>query len=153
MPLAITKKIMKIANKYCNVIAVHPRTLQQGYSGNPDINFAKQVKKLTKLPIIYSGNIKNKQEADKILREFNFVMIARAAIGNPNIFYELIKKEKYKKINFLDYLKLARKYKLSFSQIKFQAMNFIHSFPGAAEARLKISKAKNTDDILEILSN
>jgi tRNA-dihydrouridine synthase B len=150
MPENITKKIISIANKYCDAIAVHPRTQKQGYSGIPDLEFARKIKILTNLPIIYSGNITNKEQADKILKEFNLVMIGRASIGNPGIFRELTNKNKIKVI-FRDYLNLAERYHLSFSQIKFQALNFTRGFSGTAETRNKICLAKKINELLKII--
>jgi len=148
-----TKNIIKIAEKYCEAIAVHPRTQQQGYSGMPDLEWARKVKKQTKLPIIYSGNINSKQEAKAVLREFDFIMIGRKAIGNPNIFAEL-KGKKSKKITFFDWLKLAKKEepRLSFSQIKFQAMNFTRDKEGSARLRERLSRTKAEKEIIAFLS-
>lgn len=145
------KNIIKIAEKYCEAISVHPRTQPQGYSGQPDIEFARKVKKLTKLPIIYSGNINSKQDAEQMLKEFDFIMVGRSAIGNPNIFSDLTNKKIKNKITFHDWLKLARKYKFYFNQIKFQAINFTKGFEGAPEIRRKLSLAKTEKDILDIL--
>jgi len=141
------KPIITLAEKYCDAIALHPRTQQQGYSGEPDIKFAKQIKTITELPIIYSGNVNSKQEADKILEEFNFVMIGRQAIGNPNIFYELTGNKTEEPLTFKDYLQLAEKYKLNFQQIKFQAINFTKGLEGASKIRHKLSSAKNISEI------
>ena len=147
------KPIIKIAEEHCDAIAIHPRTQKQGYSGIPDLEFARQIKKLTKLPIIYSGNINSKQEANKLLEEFDFVMIGRAAMGNPNIFYELTNKKPKKKISFKDYLSLAEKYKLNFQQIKLQAINFTKDFEGAPRIRHELSLTKNIEEIKTILKS
>jgi tRNA-dihydrouridine synthase len=151
MPSNNTKKIIKIAEKYCDAIGVHPRTQAQGYSGEPDLKFARQVKKMTKLPIIYSGNINNKEQAQQMLKEFDFIMIGRASMGNPNIFSDLTDKNKKTKITFKDYLKLAKKYNLYFSQIKFQAINFTRDFEGSSKIRHQLSLVKNEQELLEIL--
>jgi tRNA-dihydrouridine synthase len=146
------KNIIALAEKYCEAIAVHPRTQAQGYSGIPDLEFARHVKSLTKLPIIYSGNINTKEQADNLLKEFDFIMVGRSAIGNPGIFYEL-KSKKSKKITFQTWLKLAKKInpKIYFSHIKFQALNFTKGFDGSHQIRHKLSLAKNEKEILEIL--
>ena len=155
MPEQITKRIIKLAEKYCQAIAIHPRTQPQGYSGTPDIEFARQIKKLTKLPIIYSGNINTKEQAKQILKEFDFIMIGRASIGNPSIFSELTNKIVRKPITFYDWLKLTKRInpKTYFSQIKFQAINFTKGFEGAPELRQKLSLAKSEEEILNILKN
>jgi tRNA-dihydrouridine synthase len=154
MPEENLKKIIKIAEKYCQAVGVHPRTQAQGYSGEPDLEFARQVKLLTKLPIIYSGNIRTKEEAKEKLKEFDFIMIGRASFGNPNIFSESNNKKIKNKYNFKDWLKLSKKInpKIYFSQIKFQALNFTRDFSGSAEVRHKLSLAKSEKEILEIMN-
>ncbi len=137
-------ELIKLAEKYCDAICIHPRTQSQGYSGKPDIEFAKEIKNKTKLPVIYSGNV-NTKNAKELLKVFDYVMIGREAIGNPNIFSEL--QNKKSKINFKDYLKLAKKYNLPFRQIKFQAMNFTKRMPQAKKLRLEIFKCKTSEEI------
>ncbi len=140
--------LLKIANKYCNAVCIHPRTQLQGYSGEPDIEFAKQIKQSTNLPVIYSGNV-NEKNANNLLKEFDYVMIGREAIGRPEIFAK-ITKTKYNK-TFKDYLKLAKKYKLPFRQIKLQAMNFTKSKRNATKLRLKLFKCKSLEEIEKII--
>ena len=78
-------------------------------------------------------------------------MIGREAFGNPNIFSKLIgKKANY---DFFDYLKLAKKYKLYFSQIKFQAIKFTRFHNNASKAREKLIKVKTEKEIIEIMRN
>jgi tRNA-dihydrouridine synthase len=139
-------KIIDIANKYVDAICIHPRTKEQGYSGEPDLEFAESIKLITNKPLIYSGNV-NKKNYKHLLKIFDFVMFGREAIGNPNIFLEL--EGKPKRFLFKDYLKLAIKYKLKFAQIKFQAMNFTKGLKNAKEIRQKIVSAKNIQDITE----
>jgi len=144
-----TYKIAKIAGGYVDAIAIHPRTISQGYSGNPDYNFALKLKKAVSVPVIYSGNV-NEKNAGDILRDFDFVFIGREAIGNPNIFSRLNNtKSKY---NFSDYLKLAKKYKLPFRQIKMQAMWFTKGLKNAKEKRRKLLMVKTIEGLsLEII--
>lgn len=148
------KTIIKLAEKYCDAIGVHPRTQAQGYSGIPDLEFAKAVKKQTNLPVIYSGNISTKEQVEKMLDEFDFTMIGRASLGNPSIFSDILGNKIKKRIIFCNWLKLAKKIEgkhLSFSQIKFQAMNFTKGFEGSAKARNLLSTAKTEKEVLGIL--
>ncbi len=140
-------KIIKIAEKYCDAICIHPRTQKQGYSGIPDIAFAEEIKRKTKLPVIYSGDVKE-TNIKELLKKFDAVMIGRSAIGNPNLFSTL--QNKKPKINFSDYLKLAEKYKLPFRQIKTQAMNFTKGKEKAKELRLKIFETRKIEEIKKI---
>ena len=138
--------IAKMSEKYVNTIGIHPRTIQQGYSGEPDYKFALKLKKSVNVPVIYSGNV-NLKNADNILKDFDFVFIGREAIGNPNIFTKLSGNKR--KVDFEDYLKLAKKYKLYFRQIKYQAMNFTKSIKSAKKIRAKLIFAKTIEEISE----
>lgn len=156
MNIENTEKIIAIAEKYCDAIGVHPRTQPQGYSGIPDLEFARFVKKNTKLPVIYSGNINTKEEAVKMLEEFDFIMIGRASIGNPSIFSDILEnktRKNKKRIDFFDWLRLAKRVdkNLYFSQIKFQAMNFCKGFDGAGEIRRKLSIAKDEKEVVSLM--
>jgi tRNA-dihydrouridine synthase len=144
-----TLKIIKIAEKYCDAICIHPRTKEQGYGGEPDLEFALQVKKSTKLPVIYSGNV-NENNFKELLNKFDFIMIGRNCLGNPSIFSKLTGKSG-KEIDFLDYLKLAEKYKIYFKHIKQQAMYFTKGKDNACELRVKIAKAKTIKNLKDIL--
>jgi len=145
-----TFKILKIAEKYCDAVCIHPRIQQQGYGGIPDLEFAEKLKSKTKLPVIYSGNIDEKN-AKELLDKFDYLMIGRKAIGNPNIFAKLQNKES--NITFNDYLKLSGKYNLPFRQIKFQAMNFTKGMENAKELRLKIFECRKVVEIKDVFKN
>ncbi|MEM4182121.1 MAG: tRNA-dihydrouridine synthase family protein [Candidatus Pacearchaeota archaeon] len=141
--------ILKIAEKYCDALIIHPRTKEQGYSGKADLDFALQIKRTSKIPIIYSGDVSEKN-AIELSKKFDFVMIGRAAIGNPNIFAVLTSSKR--RFFFNDYIKLAKNYKLPFSQIKFQALNFTKGTKNATKIRAEIIKAKNIEAIEKIYS-
>lgn len=138
--------ILKLAEKYCDAICIHPRERSQGYSGKPDLKFALQLKKKTKLPVIYSGNVSEKNYKD-FLKKFDYIMIGREAIGRPEIFSKISKTKFTKNVEFKDYIKLAEKFKLSFKQIKFQAMNFTKTQRNAKKKRLEISRIKNLKEL------
>lgn len=140
-------EIAKMSEKYVDAIGIHPRTIEQGYSGNPDYDFALKLKNSVKVPVIYSGNV-NLKNTERILEDFDFVFIGREAIGDPNIFYRLNGLEP--KIRFDNYLNLAKKYNLFFRQIKFQAMNFTKHYRGARKMRADLISTRNVDDIINI---
>ncbi|UCD20911.1 MAG: tRNA-dihydrouridine synthase family protein [archaeon] len=140
-------KIAKIAEKYVDAIGIHPRKANQGYSGTPDLDFALKLKKSVKVPIIYSGNV-NETNYKSLLKKFDYIMIGRRAIGDPNIFAKLTKKKS--NLGFKDYLKLAKKYKFSFTRLKRQAISFTKRRAGAKKLRLKLIKTKNIKEIEKI---
>lgn len=141
----ISFELLKIAERYCDAISIHPRRKEQGYSGKPDLEFAKKIKKKTFLPVIYSGNV-NTNNYKKLLKTFDYLMIGREAIGNPYFFSSLAGKKNLKKSHkksFMEYLETAEKYYLPFRQLKLQAMNFTKGMKNAKELRLKIIKTKS----------
>jgi tRNA-dihydrouridine synthase B len=141
-------EIAKMAEKYVDAIGIHARTFGQGYSGEVDYGFALKIKEAVDVPVIYSGNV-DVRNVEKILKDFDFVFIGRAAIGNPEIFAKLNRKKS--RIGFGDYLKLAKKYGLFFRQIKFQAMNFTKGNLDAKKIRLKLIDSKSVSDVESVM--
>ena len=139
-------KILKLAEKYCDWICVHPRTQGQGYGGEADLNYGLEFKKKSKIPVIYSGDVKNLEEAKERLKQFDYVMIGRGAIGIPSVFGG-------EKKSFKDYLEVAKKYKLPFRQLKFQAMSFSKGIRGGAEIRRNIAKMKSLKELRDYLNS
>ncbi len=77
----------------CAALAIHPRTRAQGYSGQADWSVIADLKKHVKaMPIIGNGDVKTPADAQRMLETTgcDFVMIGRAALGNPWIFRECL---------------------------------------------------------------
>jgi len=127
-------------------ICIHARTVSQGYSGEVDYDFALKIKKRARIPVIFSG-VSNLGDVDMILRDFDFVMIGRMAIGRAGVFG--VKKN----VEFKDYLKLAKKHKLYFRQIKYQAMNFTKKLYNGKSLRMKLINANNIKEIEKIFES
>ena len=72
-------------------IALHPRTREQGYSGNADWSRIAEVKAAVKIPVIGNGDVTRPEEAVRMVRETrcDAVMIGRAASSNPWIFRQI----------------------------------------------------------------
>jgi tRNA-dihydrouridine synthase len=133
-------RIAKMAEEIgVDAIGIHARTFGQGYSGNVDYDFALKLKKAVGIPVIYSGDVDEKN-IDSILKDFDFVFVGRACIGNPGFFSG-------KRIGFGEYLKLTKKYGLFFRQVKFQAMNWTKGMKGAKRLREGLIGVKSVSDI------
>lgn len=93
-------------------VALHPRTKTDLFKGNANWNQIKELKEALSIPVIGNGDIKTPEDAKRMLDETgcDFVMIGRAAMGNPFIF---------KEIN--DYLNTGKYEKVS-DDIKFDTM-------------------------------
>jgi len=140
--------LLRLAEKYCDAIAIHARTRAQGYAGEPDLAWAKEFKSKSKIPVIYSGSV-NEHNANELLKTFDYIMIARAAIGHPEIFAKLTNNKKFNK-SFKDYLKLAKKYHLPFRQIKFQAMQFTKGERGSRKLRDSMYRIKTLEELKKL---
>lgn len=72
-------------------ITVHGRTREQYYSGKADRDAIAQVVKAVKIPVIANGDVWTAQDYKDMLENTGAagVMIARGALGNPNIFAEI----------------------------------------------------------------
>ena len=70
---------------------VHGRTKTQGYSGAPDYDVIRDVKKAVSIPVIASGDIFSAELTKKMFDETGCsgVNVARGALGNPWIFKEI----------------------------------------------------------------
>lgn len=97
--IGFDEKIPVIIAKACeeagaDFITMHGRTKTGGFSSKVDYESIKEAKKSIKIPLIANGNI-DQNNAKEILQTTNCdaLMIGRASIGKPWIFYE-IKNEK-----------------------------------------------------------
>ena len=85
-------EIAKIAeDSGAAAIAVHGRTREQYYSGHADWDAIRRVKEAVKIPVIGNGDVDSPQKAARLLEETgcDWIMIGRAAQGNPWIFREI----------------------------------------------------------------
>jgi nifR3 family TIM-barrel protein len=77
----------------CAALALHPRTREQGYSGQADWACIADLKRHAgDMPVIGNGDVRTPADARRMLAETgcDFVMVGRAALGNPWIFRELL---------------------------------------------------------------
>jgi len=147
------------------MITLHPRTVNQGYSGIADWTMIKELKEISNIPIVGNGDILTPEDAGRMLNETDcdYVMIGRGAMGNPFLFEqvnEYLKTGKYQKYTFknkldgfFEYLDLTKNYKIKFANIKGQAMRFTKGIKGGSKLRAKITFAKNIEELEQIMKN
>jgi len=160
------REISEIAeDEGIQMITFHPRTVNQGYSGNADWNLIKELKEISSIPIVGNGDITTPEDAKNMIDKTNcdYVMIGRGAMGNPFLFEQIndyLKTNSYKSYSFkdrldsfFDYLHLTSQYKIKFVNIKSQAMRFTKGMKGGSKLRCKITFSKNIQELEKIMSD
>jgi len=156
-------EVAKLCEKAgASAIAIHGRTQKQGYSGKANWEIIKKVKESVSIPVIGNGDVFTPEDFKKRLEEskVDYILIARGALGNPYIFKQIndyLEKGTYNKAPdkiklFFEYLELAKKYNISFAQIKNHAVSFTKGLQGGAELRQKINQCKTIQEIKDILN-
>ncbi len=147
-------------------IIIHARTVAQKYSGNADWSYIAVVKKSVSIPVVANGDIRDEISAKECLEKTgaDFLMIGRAAIGEPYIFKRinhyletgrlLPKQTRKEKIaDFFEYISLAKEYDcVTFSEVKTHAQWFTKSLEGGGQIRKKITYTKSVEEIEKILN-
>jgi len=155
--------IAKIAEDVgVSMLTLHPRTVEQGYSGKSDWSLIKELKEKVSIPVIGNGDIRVPEDAKRMFEETgcDYVMIGRAAAGNPFLFkqindylatgkYEVVSAES-KMEYFAKYMKLVEQFNLPFPTLKSQAMHFTRGIVHGADIRRNISLSKDIDELNEI---
>jgi tRNA-dihydrouridine synthase B len=160
------REIAEIAeDEGIQMITLHPRTVNQGYSGNADWTMIKELKEISNIPIVGNGDIVIPEDAKIMIDKTNcdYVMIGRGAMGNPFLFEQIndyLKTNTYKEYSFHDrldsffnYLHLTNQYKIKFANIKSQAMRFTKGMKGGSKLRSKITFSKNIEELEKIMTD
>jgi nifR3 family TIM-barrel protein len=157
-------------SKFCEqagaeLVTIHARTQDQMYSGNAqeNWNYIKQVKDQLNIPVCGNGDVWNVNDYLQMKEKTNcdYVMIGRAAMGNPYIFkqihdYNLTGKYKERTKeqqikDFKNYIVLAESYEIDLFTIKNYAQRVTKGFEGGAKLRQNLSKCNNVTEIKKLM--
>ena len=148
-------------------IAVHGRTVKQGYSGHADWDIIRRIKESVSIPVIGNGDVVCPDSAEAMLSSCRCdgVMIARAAQGNPWIFKAVkarlegsrppeapgIDQVVEMAIKHLSLLTELKGEPAAVREMRSHAVWYIKSFPGAASARRKLVQAESREAMENLL--
>ena len=148
------------------MISLHPRTRSQGYSGKADWEKIRELKKNASVPITGSGDLFSPEDGVRMLRETgcDAVMIARGAVGHPEIFKNIKNLAKNKDTAAVDSRKklatalrhfdLSVKYngeKIACSEMKKHLCAYTKGLEGSANVRNKIVHCRSSEEYRKVL--
>lgn len=157
-----TAKIVEEAG--ASAVAVHGRTVNQGYSGKADWNAIKEVKAAIDIPVLGSGDIFLGIDAKKMIDETkcDFAMIGRGAMTNPFIFRQAnevlegkdqSESSPIEKLDLIErYIHLAKENDIyKFPGMKRHALDFTKGITNSVRLREKMAIAKDEDEIRQLV--
>src|SRR5262252_3483443 len=145
-----------------DMVAIHGRTRQQGYSGLANWDVIAAVKRAVSIPVVGCGDVTTPQSALDRMTEcgVDAVMIGRGAIANPWIFrqtsemmrgelpYEPPLREKHRVLHrYYDLLKGELPERALAGKLKQMCGYFTHGLEGGARLRERVFHAGTIEEI------
>ena len=159
IPVDIAKAV-----ESCGVdfVSVHGRTRAGKYKAPVDYDAIKAMKDAVSIPVIANGDITNYDKAQEVLRHTGAdgVMIGRAAVGKPWIFYQLkhgiedITEDKKREI-ILEHYDEVLKFHGNHGVIMFRKLlhSYSKGYKGAAEFRDIINRISDEKIMRDMIEN
>lgn len=142
-----------------SALCVHCRTREEGFSEKFDWNAIGEIKDALGIPVIGNGGVKVPSDAKRMMEQTGcrYVMVGRAALGNPYFFEGKGEKEVSAQMRFdafFEYLEIARRMDaLKYEYAKAHALEFAAGFEKANRLRERISREKSSDGIGALFSS
>jgi len=159
--------VKKIKDLSIAAIMIHGRTLEQGFTGAPDYEMMRKVKKEVgkKIIVLANGGILTPEGAKIMLEKTGAdgIGLAQGVLGKPWLFKQAkdyFKTGSYKELELAEIKKLAIKHaemmhkkrgKQGVIEMRKHLAWYFKGFPGAAELRQKLARVKTIGEIKKIL--
>jgi tRNA-dihydrouridine synthase B len=160
----VLKVARAIEKAGADALTLHARLAVDGRDVKADWSWIKKVKKAVSIPVIGNGDVFSGEEASRMLKICDGVMIARGAIGDPLIFERIGKyldsgKEVGRDVKrnlklFEEYLKLQERYygnEVDLGRVKYVGGKFLKGFEGSARRREELSKLRNIKEMRKLV--
>ena len=152
-----------------SAITVHGRTREQYYSGKADWSVIAAVKRAVDIPVVGNGDVTCGEAAMDMMEQTgcDFIMIGRAALGNPWIFREVTaawkgeeipsppRAEEMKAMMIRDLVDLAS-FKGEYAAVREMRKHvgwYIKGLAGAASFRGKVNQITDIDELRNAIKN
>lgn len=148
-------------------LAVHGRTVSQGFGGRSDWSVIATVKRSVTIPVYGSGDVATPEDAARMLDETSCdgIMIGRAAIGNPWVFSrvkaflrgEPVPSEPSPQERIHALLRHARMIvefkgeRIGIHQLRAHAGRYLRGIPQASDLRSAFMQANSVADVERLL--
>lgn len=145
------------------MITLHPRTVSQGYSGRSDWSLIAELRRAVGVPVVGNGDIESPEDARDMIEQTgcDYVMIGRAAMGNPFIFEEvngLLSRGSYRAHGaadriaaFFEYMDEAARFGIRQAGLRRQAMRFVRGVPGASRLRPLVAASRTAGELRSVM--
>ena len=148
----------KMEEAGASAITVHGRLRKDFYAGQADYSVIKAVKEAVSIPVIGNGDVRSKQDYDRIKEETlcDGVMIGRGAVGNQKIFAEIkgldILVDRGRDIrNHFSLLLNRYPEKVVINLMKAHLMYYVKGIKGATDLRRAIAFLSTEEEIYSII--
>ena len=148
----------ELFNAGCAALAIHPRTREQGYSGQADWSVIADLKRhFPDMPIIGNGDVRTPADAQRMRESTgcDFVMIGRGALGNPWIFRQLLggapptREERAQLVleHFRSHLEFVGEELYAVRQFRKHLAWYAHGLAGAAAFRAEVNRMETAEAV------
>lgn len=157
--------VKKIKDLPIAAIMIHGRTLEQGFTGAPDCEMMRKIKKEVNIPVLANGGIMKPEDAKKMLEATGAdgIGLAQGVLGKPWLFRQIkdyLAKGSYAERDLAEIKKVAVKHaemmykkkgKQGVVEMRKHLAWYFKGFGGAAELRQKLVHVKTISEIKKIL--